>query len=218
MVLHDGDRSDYVQCGFKHLTDFASLAGPPVQTNELAPLTSTFDISGFLHDNPLGLTISVVLALFLFAVAYRSIAAHAEAAYIASRVACAERATKLDVNFDRSLSLHGAVAGFNRKVKPSSQITVAQVVDVQNGSKFAQRTLSNDVDDAILDNLLCDRAPVQFRAHVRLLGQEGAGAWLKAIPNPVLSLSIDPSMFRILLRRRLRVPIFQIEHFCGWSI
>ena len=87
-----------------------------MQTNELAPLTSTFDISGFLHDNPLGLAISCVLALFLLAVAYRSIAAHAKGHLAHSREDVVRYGTETDYA-DRMLKLKDGEGSFAQRVQ-----------------------------------------------------------------------------------------------------
>ena len=52
------------------------------------------------------------------------------------------------------------------------------------------------------------------RAHLQLLQQPGAGAWLQARPAEALGLSLDPSFFRVLLRMRLRLPVASSETYC----
>eukprot|EP01047_Picozoa_sp_COSAG01_P086437 COSAG01_NODE_19435_length_1009_cov_2.184615_1_plen_210_part_00 len=51
---------------FNHLTDFAVILDDPPATNKLAPLSDTFDVSGWLQNNPVGF---VVVLCFLTVIA-----------------------------------------------------------------------------------------------------------------------------------------------------
>jgi hypothetical protein len=52
------------------------------------------------------------------------------------------------------------------------------------------------------------------RAHLQLLQQPAAGAWLLARPSPALGLDLDSAFFRVLLRLRLRIPVASSDGYC----
>ena len=58
------------------------------------------------------------------------------------------------------------------------------------------------------------RTSLSFCAHMSLLGLEGAGAWLHAIPSEALGTKITPQLYVPMLQRRLRMPLFKEPFFC----
>ena len=54
-----------------------------------------------------------------------------------------------------------------------------------------------------------ERANLGFRAHMSLLGLDGAGTWLHAIPSEALGTKVPPQFFNTMLQRRLRMQIFK---------
>ena len=78
-----------------------------------------------------------------------------------------------------------------------------------------QWTLSGLIDAGTLKQLTDpDLAPLGSRAHMSLLGLEGAGTWLHTIPSDALGTRVEPSLFITMLQRRLRMPIFGEPFFC----
>ncbi len=66
-------RSDeHVICAYTHLTDFAACTGTPPQANTLAPLRDTFDVAGFIVDNPVGLILCIGVLSLVVVCAFRS--------------------------------------------------------------------------------------------------------------------------------------------------
>ena len=65
----------------------------------------------------------------------------------------------------------------------------------------------------LLSSLLASASGESARAHLRLLQQPGAGAWLHARPCEALGLHIDPAFFRVLLLH-LRLPVASSDGFC----
>ena len=77
-----------------------------------------------------------------------------------------------------------------------------------------QQVLSQRLDAATLRSLTSSAAAEAERAHLCLVQQPGAGAWLNAPPCDVLGLAIDATAFRVLLRLRLRLPIASSDGYC----
>ena len=77
-----------------------------------------------------------------------------------------------------------------------------------------QQHLSACLDKARLSSLLDAASCESARAHLRLLQQAGAGSWLHARPCEALGLHIEPHLFRVLLRLRLRLPVASSDGFC----
>ena len=53
-----------------------------------------------------------------------------------------------------------------------------------------------------------------FRAHLQLLQQPRAGAWLHAPPSEALGLHVDGPLFRVMVRLRLRLPVAASDAVC----
>ena len=58
--------------GFNHLTDFAVILDDPPATNKLASLRDTFDLSGWLQNNPVGLVLVVCFLAMIAIVATKN--------------------------------------------------------------------------------------------------------------------------------------------------
>ena len=70
------------------------------------------------------------------------------------------------------------------------------------------------VDCALHQQLLQDNSGDRFfAAHVALVGQPGAGAFLTAPPVDD-GREVDAPLFQIVLKRRLRAPVFEAEFAC----
>ena len=71
-----------------------------------------------------------------------------------------------------------------------------------------QQQLSQALDKATVEHLACP-APGReaFRAHLKLLQQPGAEAWLHAPPSEALGLHVASSLFIVMVQMRLRLPV-----------
>ena len=78
----------------------------------------------------------------------------------------------------------------------------------------SQYHLSKCVDKRILADLKAQGslggADEKRIAHLELTGQEGAGAWLHALPSPDIGNYMEPLLVRTSILRWLRAPIFAI--------
>jgi len=77
-----------------------------------------------------------------------------------------------------------------------------------------QQDLSAAIDKAQLAQLTVSAPDESTRAHLQLVQQPGAGAWLFARPSKVLGLHLDAAFFRVALRMRLRVPVASTDGYC----
>ena len=78
----------------------------------------------------------------------------------------------------------------------------------------SQKELSTLIDAATLAALLDEqRNDATFCAHLALQAVPGAGAWLTAPPVDD-GRELDPPLFQIALKRRLRVPVYEVDDFC----
>ena len=145
---------------------------------------------------------------------FRRISHHSSAAYISSRSKCRELCQQLDPSHewegnDTSSALHEAVRDFNGRVDSADSIS-HDTPDPLN-----QQVLSRAVDKrsaaALRDPA---RADLARRAHLVLASAPGAGQWVHATPSKVGDHRVDPYLYRVMLARRVRAPIFKEEHFC----
>ena len=75
--------------------------------------------------------------------------------------------------------------------------------------------LSEAIDSAMLEAMLLRRdLPVHMEAHLRLVSQDGTGAWLNATPSRDSGKAISPELFRITAKRRLRLPVLDRPGIC----
>ena len=55
-----------------------------------------------------------------------------------------------------------------------------------------------------------------MQAHLNHITTSGASAWLHAMPAKALRTDVDPLLFKTMIQRRLRVPIFEAEFHCTY--
>ena len=116
---------------------------------------------------------------------------------------------------DASSVVSKAVQEVNQLAIQDDAIPALSLFPVPVSSALQQRTLSGLIDAGTLKQLTDpDLAPLSSRAHMSLLGLEGAGTWLHTIPSDALGTRVEPSLFTIMLQRRLRMPIFGEPFFC----
>ena len=140
----------------------------------------------------------------------RSAQRHSPAAYLASLAATEQLCLSLDPAYS-SASLGGAAArdAYNLEVSPADRLP--DVVPPQT----RQRELSQALDRAVLARLAAPGPGLEaFRAHLQLLQQHGAGAWLHAPPSEALGLHVAPALFKIMVQLRLRLPVASADEAC----
>ena len=112
-------------------------------------------------------------------------------------------------DLDFTLSLFRNASGF---IGPNN----AANLDLESGD-FSQKHLSYLIDSSLQSSLISEaQAAGDRRRSARLLslGLPQSGAFLNAIPNPSLGLSIVPEFFRISLQYRLGLPVYNAPHAC----
>ena len=78
-----------------------------------------------------------------------------------------------------------------------------------------QQLLSQAIDNLTFDNIReANNNNIHYKAHLNLITTSGAGSWLHAIPSKALGTHVDPLLFRTMIQRRLRTPIFENEFYC----
>eukprot|EP00666_Eupelagonemidae_sp_cell4sb_P017889 gene17889-biopygen41696 len=144
----------------------------------------------------------------------RSAVAHAAAAYLASRSACAHQCREVDAAFawdaeEPESHVARAVRALNSRLPEADRIPPSVP------SPLKQQTLSLALDKVSLSPLLDPAVTGNARrAHVRLLLEPGAGAWLHAVPNLAFGNQVAPPSFVVMLQRRLRLPIYGAMGHC----
>ena len=55
---------------------------------------------------------------------------------------------------------------------------------------------------------------IHYLAHLNLITASGAGFWLHAVPSTALLTPVDSLLYRTMIQRRLRVPLFEDNTHC----
>ena len=143
------------------------------------------------------------------ALALRSAALHAPAAYVASNLQCAPLVEKL---------VHS----------PSTKVDVSKATSLlTNASAYAtsplpgplnadtpQRLLSRRIDEARLYVLERMEADERLRLILPSIRLPGSGAFLNVIPSPSLKLHIHKSEFVMAVKYRMGLPVFPSDSLC----
>ena len=145
------------------------------------------------------------LGVALGGLGLRSAAHHAPAAFLASASATATHCQGLDPQY---------VLAWPVLTDATSRYNLAVPAHDQFSQPCTQQHLSACLDKARLSSLLDAASCESARAHLRLLQQARAGSWLHARPCEALGLHIEPHLFRVLLRLRLRLPVASSDGFC----
>ena len=139
----------------------------------------------------------------------RQAALHSPAAYLASVGFSTAWCQELDARYATDWpTTTASVERFNAAVLAADRITAATVRPPR------QQDLSACLDKAQLAQLSVSASGEAERAHLQLLQQPGAGAWLSACPSEALGLHLEAPFFRVLLRMRLRLPVASTDGFC----
>ncbi len=144
----------------------------------------------------------------------RSLVAHGPAAFLASGRACRSLCQQLDSDFLCDLQSVGshtyrALRAYNASVSPENAIAA------DASGLFSQQTLSRCIDDKAFAQLKDpSSASLSFQAHLGLVSAKDASRWLHAAPAKDTGNKVEPAFFTSMLQRRLRLPIFDSEHYC----
>ena len=146
----------------------------------------------------------------------RSTELHSPAAFLASQVACREMCPKLDNKYvwdsnNSQSNIARALKDYNERVEINRQM---QSIDDKCPR---QQALSQAIDDHTLSAIKESRSSDKhYLAHLNLTTTGGAGAWLHTLPSDALATHVDARLFRTMVQRRLRVPIFDTESHCPY--
>ena len=144
----------------------------------------------------------------------RSSCWHAEAAYVSSVVESAALASAVDPEFDM---LHGGAASCVSRAVEALNAKLPQPAQIQVGDTpvLSQRALSRKLERTTLDAALASpTTPQHVKAHLQLVSIDGAGTAFHAPPSKNLGMWTDGDLYRIVLQRRLRVPIWPEACHC----
>eukprot|EP00660_Eupelagonema_oceanica_P019686 gene19686-biopygen5325 len=153
------------------------------------------------------------LATRLGGLGLRSAARHAPAAYLSSRSQCHVGCRDIDPDHVWEVSSRDSSVAHAVSLLNSEFLEEDRIPDPVPSLK--QQSLSMALDKVTLSSLLDPaKTEARMRAHIQLLREPGAGAWLHAIPSPALAAAVEPQQFTVALQRRLRLPVFAAEFAC----
>ena len=123
----------------------------------------------------------------------RSAHRRADAAYVASVASCVSQ----------------AVRALNAKQPQPAHVQLGDV------SGVSQRAVSRKLERAALDATLASPAtPQHVKAHLQLVSVEGAGMVFHAPPSKNLGTWMDGDLYKVVLQRRLRMPLWPEACHC----
>ena len=132
---------------------------------------------------------------------------HGPAAYIASIVSTTALCSAMDTQY--APELQTTIAAFNQEVSAADRVPFPVPTHLR------QQQLSKALDKATFAQLSLPAAGREaFRAHLQLLQQPGAGAWLHAPPCEALGLHVAAPLFRVMVQLRLRLPVAATDMDC----
>ena len=77
-----------------------------------------------------------------------------------------------------------------------------------------QRKIQEELDNSAFDNLLGKQSAIREKARLQSLSLPQSGAWLSAAPIPALGLHLSSNEFRVALKYRLGVKLYENERKC----
>ena len=78
----------------------------------------------------------------------------------------------------------------------------------------SQRKIQDELDNSAFDNLLPLTSSIREKARLQSLSLPESGAWLSAAPIPALGLHLSSNEFRVALKYRLGVKLYENERKC----
>ena len=145
----------------------------------------------------------------------RSCKQHSPAAFLSSQLACHDLCRELDPHYTKEhhstkANILSAIVDFNSNVTQDQRLEG----NIINGNP-RQQALSQEIDRHNLVKIREEASNnVRFQAHLNHTSASGAGAWLHAVPSNALKTAVDPLLFRTMIQRWLRVPIYDSESHC----
>eukprot|EP00731_Ephydatia_muelleri_P031367 Em0022g881a len=136
----------------------------------------------------------------------RSLAMHAQAAYIASLSTSLTPIQPSELTMQR---LCDAIMVFNGKVACCEQLSVEEVL----ATSQHQHKLSSAIEKAGFLSLLYGTSTVD-KARLLTISAPQAHAWLRAQPSPKLGLDLLPNEVQALVKWWLRLPVFTDADAC----
>jgi len=102
-----------------------------------------------------------------------------------------------------------AIARINAKLPDEFQIG-ANLEDISTQKCLTVRVERKSLDAALLspDN------SISLKAHLQLVSAQGAGSWLNGFPSREDETRMDAPLFRIAVKRRLRMQLLATPSFC----
>ena len=144
----------------------------------------------------------------------RSTELHSPAAFLSSQIACKDLCPKLDPYYvwdsnDQDSNTYNALNAFNTLVEPEK--TLQSI----NDASHRQQIMSQAIDESTLRDIKESRPnDTHFKAHLNLITASGASSWLHAIPSKAIGTYVDPLLYKTMVQRRLRSPIFEDAFNC----
>ena len=84
-----------------------------------------------------------------------------------------------------------------------------------NNSCPRQQTLFQAIDSHTYELIREDsRNDQRFLAHLNLTTAGGAGSWLHTVPSKALGTHVDPRLYKTMVQRWLRLPLYESEFNC----
>ena len=146
----------------------------------------------------------------------RSVEHHSPAAYLSSQAACYELCSKLDPHHtwdpnDQQSDSYKALTDFNSRVSLDKQL------QLNDNTCPRQQILSQTIDSYSLENIRnLNQNKDHFQAHLNHTSASGAGSWLHSVPSKALGTHADGQLFRTMVQRWLRFPIYETEFHCPY--
>ena len=144
----------------------------------------------------------------------RNLELHSSAAFLSSQAAIHDLCIELDPshNWDpneRSTDSYLALNDYNTKVNPTKKLQT-------NGDTHPrQQALSHDIDSHPLEIIKEGYSNnIHFQAHLNLTTTGDAGSWLHAVPSKALGTHVDPILYKTMIQRWLKIPLYDSEFNC----
>ena len=78
----------------------------------------------------------------------------------------------------------------------------------------SQRKIQEELDNSAFNNLIGKQSSIREKARLQSLSLPQSGAWLSAAPIPALGLHLSSNEFRVALKYRLGVKLYENERKC----
>ena len=134
-----------------------------------------------------------------------------------SQIACQDLCRKLDPSYSKDhdstkANVLSAIFDINTKVNQNQRLE-GEIVNTSP----RQQVLSQAIDSQTLCTIR-EGSPnnTRFQAHLNHTTASGAGSWLHVVPAKALRTDVDPLLYRTMIQRWLRVPIYETESHCPY--